>query len=157
MYPSGFIGALYRPKSPRDLGLYEGPCEQAGSMMAHSHVIQLAIRMASWIIPAESCCDPLVFLGALYRPKSLGDLGLYSYYSTQAGSMMAHELASQTIHLDGLAESPCVSLVFLGAVYRPDSPRESGLFSTTCKQAGSMMAHGMASRMASWIIPAESC
>ena len=57
-------------------------------------------------------------------------------------------MLSQTIHPDGLAEHGYVSLVFVGALYRPDSLGESGLYSTTCTQAGSMMAHRMIIRMA---------
>ena len=148
MDPYGYTGALYRPKSLGDLGLYKALCKQAGSMMAHAMPPAMPSGWSIRMVLADSCCVSLVFLGALYRPKSLGDLGLYSYYSTQAGSMMAHRMTSQTIHLDGLAGRPCVSLVFLGAVYRPDSLGESGLFSHYSKQAGSMMAHGMAIRMA---------
>ena len=106
---------------------------------------------------AESCCEPLVFLGALYRPKSLGDLGLYSTCCRQAGSMMAHELAirmaSQTIP----AESCCEPLVFLGALYRPKSPRDLGLYEALCKQAGSRMAHELAIRMASRMSCLSGC
>ena len=80
--PLVFLGALYRPKSLGDLGLYITTCKQAGSRMAHSH----AIRMVHPDGLAESCCEPLGFLGAVYRPDSLGDLGLYSYGCTQAVS-----------------------------------------------------------------------
>ena len=71
--PPSSIGAVYRPDSPRESGLYTAPRNTRGSQQLSAGMIQLAIRMASsWAI-----LDPACLQQVLYRPKSPRDLGLY--------------------------------------------------------------------------------